>query len=225
MGNAETGTSLSTSSSETKDYNFGSKKRYNYERVEDIPIGESPPSRNALVTKTKEISTQLTEKYDLTDLKTCQDFLKGKNTTNITTASTTKTILNQLGSYAHDSSKSNETTDEITYQFIGDENNFYVKTLRLSSKLNKDKTISYWIQYIIEPVHINMALLKEMNIPITKENIEEIGKRYKALIHQVKIETKNTVVRCEQMDPIYLKTIIKMLLLKNYSFKKISQQS
>jgi hypothetical protein len=191
--------------------NNNSLESFAYNNVEDVPLGQSPPPINQLIEKSKEVAYQMIQKFDPTKLEICRECIKEHPYD----VSKVNKILTELGTYDIDA----PPFSEKTIRFFLNDGDKSGSSLQLSSTLNSDKTISYWIQYHVEPYYVKIAMLKLMNIPITPENLSEIGQRYKALYHQAYIETKNITVKCEQLDPLYLKLIIESFISKNYKYK------
>lgn len=195
--------------------NLQTSSEYNYMSVEDIPEGTAPPGIGELKDKVNELALIYIQKYDPVDLKTCQDCLKTRSSVRHNIENEARNIVTSLSSY----SVNDPQYSEKTWQFRSEG----MPEVWISSTKNSDNTISYWFQYPILPFHIQAAFLYCMRIPITPKNMVEITERFPALYKQMLTITKNQVVKCEQIEPLYVELAVKSLLKRGYqpSEKKI----
>ena len=195
--------------------NLQTNSKYTYETVDDIPFGVSPPGLAELKDKVNEIASISIQKFDPVDLKSCQECLKTPTSTHDYTK-TSNEILNNLSSF----SANDRAFAEKTYQFKAEG----LPEIWISSVKNSDHTISYWFQYPILPFHVQAAFLYSLNIPITPQNMVDVVNRYPAVYAQLLSMTKNEVIKCEQIEPLYVDLAIKSLLRRGYkaSLKKIN---
>jgi hypothetical protein len=196
--------------------NLQTSRNYTYQSVDDIPPGTSPPSLAELKDKVNEIASISIQKYDPVDLKTCQTCLKMSPSESKDYASSAQTIVNQLSSYSAD----DRAYAEKTYQFKMEG----MPEIWISSTKNSDHTISYWFQYPILPFHVQAAFLYCLNMPITPQNMVDITKRFPGVYAQLLAMTKNEVIKCEQIEPLYVDLAVKSLLRRGYkaTVKKIN---
>jgi len=182
---------------------------YTYETVDEIPEGIPPPSAPTVIDKTKELALYASKKFDPANLEVCRDCLKQKNTD----LSRAERIRDELSFYTPE----NPPYSEKTFKFKLENH----PEIWVSSTKNSDSTVSYWLQYPIQPYHIQAAILKCMNIPVTPENMFQISERYKALYTQCLHAMQNEIASCQQVDPLYVDMTLKALVSKDYkSFGK-----
>ena len=203
---------------------------YEYENIESIPTNLSPPPIQQLIDKSKELTLHMIDQMDPTNFTTCKDCLK-KNSRDFKKS---EKIITDLGFYDPDT----PPFSEKTYRFyknssvhnstpsLADSNHDnpsnnpfdeeYLNVIHISSTLNSDRTISYWVQFPLNAHCIKLAMLKIMNIPINVQNLLSITEKYAALYHRAKMETQNVIVKCEQIDPLYLKLVVDSLISRGY---------
>lgn len=195
--------------------NLQTSSEYNFMSVDDIPEGTSPPGIGELKDKVNELALIYIQKYDPVDLKTCQDCLKTRSSMRHNVENEARNIVTTLSSYSVNDPQYSEKTWQFRMEGMPE--------VWISSTKNSDNTISYWFQYPILPFHIQAAFLYCMHIPITPKNMVEITERFPALYKQLLTITKNQVVKCEQIEPLYVELAVKSLLKRGYqpSEKKI----
>lgn len=182
---------------------FGSRKVFDHETVDQIPDGVPPSPVSEINEKVKEFAHASTQKFDPADLRTCQSCKKTSDGVR-----SAEMIRDDLASYTLDQ----PAFSEKTYVFsMGAMPEFWI-----TSTKNSDHTISYWFQYPIHPFHIQAGMLQMMNIPITPENLSEIIKRYPGTYKHLLALNKNEVSKCEQVEPLYVDTVLKALLSRGY---------
>lgn len=195
--------------------NLQPSSEYKYMTVDDIPEGLAPPGIGELKDKVNELALIYIQKYDPVDLKTCQDCLKTRSSVRHNIEHEAKTIVTTLSSYSVNDPQYSEKTWQFKMEGMPE--------VWISSTKNSDNTISYWFQYPILPFHVQAAFLYCMGIPITPKNMVEVTERFPALYKQLLAITKNQVVKCEQIEPLYVELAVKSLLKRGYktSEKKI----
>jgi hypothetical protein len=178
---------------------------YSYQTVDEIPEGMAPPSVNAIQMKAKEYASKIISKLDPTNLETCRECIKlvRPDKTRI------HKIMNELSSYLPEDPPYMEKTVKFR--------NGNFTEVWVSSTKNSDHTLSYWIQYPIQPLHISAAILQLMNIPITSENLHDITQKYPILYKQLLYSNQNEIIKCEQIDPLYLDIITQGLISKGFN--------
>lgn len=189
--------------------NLQPSSEYKYTTVNDIPEGVSPPGITELKDKINDIALIYIQKYDPVDLKTCQDCLKTRSSARQNIEHEAKSIVTTLSSYSVNDPQYSEKTWQFKMEGMPE--------VWISSTKNSDNTISYWFQYPILPFHVQAAFLYCMGIPITPKNMVEITERFPALYKQLLAITKNQVVKCEQIEPLYVELAVKSLLKRGYT--------
>jgi hypothetical protein len=178
---------------------------YTFASVDNIPYGTPPPAIPEIITKSKETAVLANQKYDPAALETCRTCLKHQNSTS---KDKSERIRQQLASYLPDA----PAYSEKTYKFKKEN----APEIWVSSTKNSDSTVSYWLQYPLQPFHIQAGFLKSMNVPVTQDNMIKISEKYPAVYSQLLYSTKNEVSKCEQVDPLYTDTVIKSLITQGY---------
>lgn len=91
--------------------------------------------------------------------------------------------------------------------------------IRLSSTRDAaTDTISYWIQYPVLDVHLQMALCSSQDLPITPSEMEQAVQRHAILYEQLQkiVKDGKVTASCEQVDPIFMEIAIKTLVSQGY---------
>lgn len=177
-----------------------------YQKVEDIPDGTSPPSASAVIERARLLAADLISKSDPIDLQTCRECMKKGKVSQI------QPRVDKIEYILSDYDLTTPAISERTVKFKLNKH----PEVWLSSTKNSDSTISYWVQYPIEPSHIQAAMLQLMNLPINYHNMDKITKNYEALYTQLLHLTQNEVVKCEQIDSIFMDLALKSLLIRGY---------
>lgn len=209
------GNSMYFGSSQMKNENHVNSNAHNYSflRVEDIPIGTPPPSPIEVIRQAKEIALRIDSKLDPTALENCQHCLRGKSVSELKDSETiVRNICRELSHFSLESPPYSEKTIKLKAD--------HMPEIWISSTKNSDHTISYWIQYPIQPYHLQAAILKTMNIPVTQENMQQIVQRYPVLLKQLQGEAFDKMLKCEHVDPIYLEYILLGMFAKGFKRKQ-----
>jgi hypothetical protein len=183
-----------------------SQTSYEYEKVEDIPDGTTPPSASSVIERARLIAADIVSKSDPIDLQTCRECMKQGKVSEI------QSKVDKIEHILSDYDVSEPGISERTVKFKLNKN----PEVWLSSTKNSDSTISYWVQYPIEASYIQAAMLQLMNLPVNYHNMHEITKKYEALYTQLLHLTQNEVVKCEQIDSVFMDLALKSLLLRHY---------
>lgn len=188
--------------------NLQTSTEYKFMTVDEIPEGMSPPGLGELKDKANEIAMIYIQKYDPVDLKTCQDCLRTRTAKGHEIDKESSMIVNSLSSYSVNDPQYSEKTWQFRMEGMPE--------VWISSTKNSDNTISYWFQYPILPFHIQAAFLNCLGMPITAKNLVEIAQRFPAVYTQLVTATKNQVVKCDQIEPLYVELAVKSLLRRGY---------
>jgi hypothetical protein len=190
--------------------------------VDLIPYGTPPPSNTTVINEAKKFALSRLSIYNPSDIHQCQENLK---TANINSKS-------QSPSFSEEQNHKVEKICNVLSSYDPNASSFQEVKLRMillnypevwiSSTLNSDKTISYWIEYPLQPFHIQAGILKSMNILINAENLNKIQKKYETFYKFLVVKFGNSdIYKCEQVDPLYLRMFIKSLIGCGYqTFKK-----
>jgi hypothetical protein len=182
------------------------QEQYTYEKVTDLPNGTTPPSASSIIERARSLSADLISKSDPLDLEVCRECMKQGTVSKIQPK--VDKIESILSSYPSTAPAISEKTVIFKLNKHPD--------IWLTSTKNSDSTISYWVQYPIQPGQIQAAMLQLMGILVNYENMHKISKLYEALYTQLLRLTQHDVVKCEQIDSIFMDLALKSLLVRGY---------
>ena len=108
---------------------------------------------------------------------------------------------------------------EKTYRFFAPQ--YLISDVWISSTLNSDRTISYWVEYPMPDYFIQAAMLRALGVPITTTDLYNVVTRYHALYTQLVASFREKPVQCQSIDPEYVNMVIDALLCRKYVVKNV----
>lgn len=187
-----------------------------YNTLYDIPPTHYPPTSLELIEQSKKIASKCYALWDPTSLKSVTKFQKLKSDQSCTNLTI---IKKKISEYDQKDDPYTEKTYEATPPTQND------SSVWISSTKNSDHTISYWIVYPVNDIHLKIALLYLMNVKINAYNLGDVSKKFPGLYIQSKNSLINETVECQQVDPLFMYAAIKSLCLRGYTFKKIDKKN
>ena len=184
--------------------------------VDDIPAGASPPGVSEIVAETKRLACEVLKRRNPTDIAVCRTSVcrynrdSGYNGDGGGGGVDDRAI--RLSEALASFNQNDPPYTEKTYAFRSENS----PEVWITSSKNNDGTISYWTQYPIQLIHIQTALLKLMNVQVTRNNIADITERYAGVVTHVYTMLHKDIVKCDQSDPLELNLVIRSLFNRNY---------
>lgn len=178
----------------------------------DVPEGTPPPSLGHLQKRILEIATEQSQLHDAVGLSTCRSCL-ASHRWEPSQVQRYEHWLSDLSSYAVDQMAFSEKIYRFQHPKLPE--------VRVASTLNSDRTLSYWLQYPITPVHLQRAVVQAMGLPLTVSNLQGVEERYPALYHQLLQMHRHELARCESVEPLYVAMALRALAARDYTGERL----